>query len=802
MMNPLMNSRTLPRLLGWLVVELAVTLVALPVVAQSLANPGITGLGFGGTLSVSGNYAVVGSAPTGWPRGDEPAGAVYVFGRDADGNWSDVARLMADDARTGDDFGRTVFMHDGMIVVGAPGNGAAYVFEMQEDAQWAQTGKLIPKELAEGAEFGGAYARAGSRTGNIAMAGDQIVVTSYNGDTHSGAAHVFRVGENGWEESSVLQAATAKEGDGFGFSVAADAGNIFVSAPRSNEQAGLVYVFMDHGYWMQMGRLVPPGEGAAQLGSSLSVADGKVYAGAPATNRVGTVEVYAVQPNGMFGHDSTIAPMLEEGESLFAFGRGVAVSGTTAMITAGGAAFATDLSTGNMTRIDAHERRIAPGFGTGVAWDGSTALIGSPGADYEAGLATVWASSDEDWSHVATLESDVIRLPSYSGDKVECEEGEARGFACENVDLVSFMSIADVSTDRGVGMTDIWGWEDPETGKEWVILGRTEGVSFVDISTPSNPVWVGELPKTVTSPGSGWRDVKVYKDHAFVVADGAEQHGLQIFDLRQLRDVDPADMPVTFDETARYDGTASTHNVVINEETGFAYLVGNRSGGETCGGQLHMVDIRDPQNPTFAGCQSLEEAGGTHDSQCVIYRGEDVDYQGREICFNSSGNMFVIADVTDKENPVTLAATSYPNQAYTHQGWLTEDHDYFYMNDELDEMGGLTEQTRTLIWDVRDLEDPTLAKEFFLSNPASDHNLYIRDNFMYQSNYQAGLRILDISDPENPVEVGHFDTVPFGEDEAGFGGSWSNYPYFKSGVIAVSSRGEGLFLLRKRELDL
>jgi len=797
-----MKGMLFPRLLGLLAIELMLALVALPAVAQSLAVTGSTGLGFGGTVSVSGDHIVVGSAPTGWPRGDEPAGVVYVYEREADGAWNEAARLMASDAETGDHFGRTVFMRDGRIVVGAPGMNTAYVFDQQDDGSWAETGKLQPADLAEGAEFGGAYARAGSRTGNIAFAKDQIIVTSYNGDTHTGAAHVFKPGADGWEEMTVLQAATAKEGDGFGFAVAADDGNIFVSAPRTNDQAGAVYIFMDHGYWMQMGMLRPSGEGAAHLGASLNVADGKVYAGAPAANRTGAVEVYALQPNGMFGHESTLTPTLEEGERLFGFGRNVAVSGDHAIVTAGGAAYAAVLSTGDMTRISAPDRRLQPGFGIGASLDGSIAVVGSPTADYEAGLASVWEADDNGWNQTGLLESDVVRFLSYSGDKVECEDGDAQGFACDNVDLISFMSIGDVSSDRGVGMTDIWGWEDPETGNEWVILGRTEGVSFIDISNPSNPVWVGEMPKTASSPGSGWRDVKVFKDHAFVVADGAEQHGLQIFDLTQLRDVDPADMPVTFEETARYDGTASTHNVVINEASGFAYLVGNRSGGETCGGQLHMVDINDPQNPVFAGCQSFGEAGGTHDSQCVLYRGDDTDFQGREICFNSSSNMFVIADVTDKAEPITLAATSYPNQAYTHQGWLTEDHNYFYMNDELDEMGGLTENTRTLIWDVRDLEDPVLVREFFLSNAASDHNLYIKGNFMYQSNYQAGLRIIDVSDPENPVEVGHFDTVPFGEDEAGFGGSWSNYPYFKSGVIAVSSRGEGLFLLQKRELDL
>ena len=124
------------------------------------------------------------------------------------------------------------------------------------------------------------------------------------------------------------------------------------------------------------------------------------------------------------------------------------------------------------------------------------------------------------------------------------------------------------------------------------------------------------------------------------------------------------------------------------------------------------------------------------------------------------------------------------------------------INEELEELNGNVDQTRTLIWDLEELDDPILSREFFLSTKASDHNLYVRGNYLYQSNYQAGLRILDISDPTNPVEVGHFDTTPDAGDEAGFGGSWSNYPYFESGVIAVSSRGEGLFLVRKQDVDI
>ena len=783
----------------------ALAMLATPAVSQTTYNSNISGLGFGGTVSASGNDIVVGTASVAWPRGDEPAGAAFVYRKGADGSWTEIAILHAPDGGVGDDFGRTVYMKGNSLVVGAPGMKAAYVFEKDADGSWKDAGKITPKDLLLGHEFGGAYARAGNRNANIAMAGAQVVVTSYNSATKSGLAHVFGRRDGVWVETDVFTAHTAKDGDGYAVTVAANDANIFVAAPGFNDGKGQVYVFMDHGQWMQMGSLNVTSEEPASLGTSMSVSGGKVYVGAPGYNKTGAVLIYEMQPSGLYGQVGIIEPpAVAEGERpTSGFGQRVAASGNNVVVTSRGSAFAFRIGEEGYASIEAPNKRSQPGFGVGLSVSADVAVLGSPNADYEAGIASVFErSSDGSWVFSGTLASEIDKLESHSGDKIECKDGKSREFACDNVDLVSFMNVGDLSNDRGVGMTDIWGWEDPETGKEWVIIGRTEGVSFVDISDPSHPVWVGEMLKTESSPGSGWRDVKVYKNHAFVVADGAEEHGLQIFDLTQLRDANSEDMPITYPETAHYSGTNSTHNIVINEDTGFAYAVGNRSGGETCGGQLHMINIQDPAHPTFAGCFSNDSAGGTHDSQCVIYHGDDIRYKGHEICLNSSSNMFVIADVTDKDNPVTLTATSYPNQAYTHQGWLTEDHNHFYMNDELDEMNGLVDHTRTLIWDTRDLEDPVLVKEFYHENGASDHNLYVRGNYMFQSNYQAGVRILDISDPENPVAIGNFDTVPFGEDEAGFGGSWSNYPYFKSGIIAVSSRGEGLFLIRRKEVDI
>ncbi|MGH7459513.1 MAG: choice-of-anchor B family protein, partial [Longimicrobiales bacterium] len=289
-------------------------------------------------------------------------------------------------------------------------------------------------------------------------------------------------------------------------------------------------------------------------------------------------------------------------------------------------------------------------------------------------------------------------------------------------------------------------------------------------------------------------------DHAYIVSDGAGEHGMQVFDLTQLRAVKGA--PVKFEPTTLYKRINSAHNIVINEESGFGYAAGSSAGGEMCAGGLHMMDLREPKNPKFAGCFAHEGTGRvgrgyTHDAQCVIYRGPDQRYRGREICLNSNENALSIADVTDKSNPKPLSVARYPNPGYTHQGWLTDDHKYFYVDDEGDLLAGSVQTTRTTIWDMSNLEDPVLAKAFMGSMTASAHNLYVKGNFVYQANYRYGLHILDISDPVNPKEVGYFDTAPYLEGP-GFSGAWSNYPFFKSGTIIVTSTQEGLFVLKKR----
>ncbi|MGB1943080.1 MAG: choice-of-anchor B family protein [Flavobacteriales bacterium] len=378
----------------------------------------------------------------------------------------------------------------------------------------------------------------------------------------------------------------------------------------------------------------------------------------------------------------------------------------------------------------------------------------------------------------------ILGLASPGLAQSPCVNGSANyngtNYPCSNVDLLSAMGVNQVGSGE---MNDIWGWTDPLDGKEYVILGRTNGTAFIDISDPLNPVYLANVNTETSS--SLWRDIKVYNNHAFIVSE-AGGHGMQVFDLTRLRNI--TNPPVTLLRDAWYSGFGNAHNIVINEESGRAYGVGTN----TASGGLHIMDISNPLNPTLLGFFS--EDGYTHDAQVVNYIGPDGQYAGKEIAFACNENTVTIVDVTDPSDATLIAAEGYGTSAYTHQGWLTEDHRYFVVGDELDEQSsGIN--TRTYFFNVEDLNNPFLEYTYVGSNAAIDHNLYIKDGVAYQSNYRAGLRLLDVNNPTNPQEVGFIDIYP-SSNSAAFNGTWSNYPYFASGVVAVSHIEEGLFLVQ------
>ncbi len=363
-----------------------------------------------------------------------------------------------------------------------------------------------------------------------------------------------------------------------------------------------------------------------------------------------------------------------------------------------------------------------------------------------------------------------------------CVDGFAGIYPCDQVDLMAHMTIAAVG---GGEMNDIWGWTDPLDGKEYALLGKTSGTAFIDISDPVNPVYLGVLPTHTVN--SSWRDIKVYANHAFIVSE-ASGHGMQVFDLTRLRNV--ANPPATFDSDAHYGGFGNCHNIAINEASGRAYPI----GASTFSGGLNIIDISNPLSPTLIG--SFAEDGYSHDAQIVNYNGPDAQYAGSEIAFCFNENTVTIVDVTDATDPVLVSATGYSTSGYTHQGWLTEDHKYLLVNDELDEQQS-GQPTRTYIFDVQDLNNVSLIGTHLGSTNAIDHNLYTHEGLVYQSNYRAGLRILDLANVAQGQleEVAFFDVYP-ASNSAQFNGTWSNYPYFGSGNVIVSHIEEGLYIVR------
>jgi choice-of-anchor B domain-containing protein len=388
--------------------------------------------------------------------------------------------------------------------------------------------------------------------------------------------------------------------------------------------------------------------------------------------------------------------------------------------------------------------------------------------------------------------------PGQALTATPCVAGFAGPYPCNNVDLMAFMPIASIGGGSG---SDLWGWTDPVTGHEWALMGRTNGTAFVDVTDPANPVYVANLlTHTATS---SWREIKSYGNYAYIVSDNNGAHGLQIFDLTRLRSITTP--PVTFTAAqadGHYSGFGRCHDVAVDEQSGFLYCVGT----DTFSGGLHILDLSNPVNPTFAG--SFAANSYIHDTQCVVYHGPDTEHAGKQLCFaansTSSGGSGVdrlaIIDVTNKSAPTVISASTYAGSGFIHQGWLTEDQRYFLVDDELDETN-LGHNTYTYIWDVGNLDAPVLIGTHVGPTTAIDHNQFIKGHYSYQANYTAGLRILDLSTVASGTltEVAFFDIVP-ATNAASFNGSWGNYPFFASGNVIVSgisgTQTAGLFVLK------
>jgi len=347
-------------------------------------------------------------------------------------------------------------------------------------------------------------------------------------------------------------------------------------------------------------------------------------------------------------------------------------------------------------------------------------------------------------------------------------------FEFQDMTLMSWLPLSSI----GGGSTgnDCWGYVS-SSGREYAIIGTSSHTVYVEVTNPGN----AQVVDLISGPNSLWRDIKTYGNYAYAVSEGGS--GIQVMSLANI-DLGLVQLVNTVDDT----GTSSTHNVVIDTDSGFLYRTGGGDNG------LRIYSLADPTTPTYVGSWP---ARYVHDAQVVTY--DSGPWSGKQIAFCCGGfnggwdeSGLCILDVTNKSNIIQLACVQHTNPNYSHQGWLSEDRQYFYLNDELDEQntGSLT---TTRILDVSDLENPFQAGTFTSGSTSIDHNLYVKGDMIFEANYTSGIRVFDASNPVAPIQVAYFDTWP-GSDGVSFNGLWSTYPYYPSGTIIGSDLERGLFV--------
>lgn len=350
-------------------------------------------------------------------------------------------------------------------------------------------------------------------------------------------------------------------------------------------------------------------------------------------------------------------------------------------------------------------------------------------------------------------------------------------FSSSNVTLYKQYTLSQMSASSG---NSCWGYVSP-SGREYALMGCNNKLFVVEITNPANPSVVG----SISHINSTWADIKTYKTACYLGTE-ASGSGVQVIDLSNI---DAATNRLTLVRTIASPGR--THTLHVDNDSGFLYCCGSRDGT----GTTMVFDLTDPLNPQRVGMNSL--TGTNYQHETIVHTYTSGPYAGRQFMFSGgTGRGVEIWDVTNKNSVTLKRRIAYPFVGYCHQGWFSSDMKYFYVNDELDESDfpGQVVPSRTLVFDISVLETADLVGTFTTGKNSIDHNLYWKNDFIFEGNYATGLNIFDATqNPLAPVYRGFFDTYPAG-DTIEFVGLWSNYPFFPSGTVIGGDINRGLFI--------
>ena len=324
-------------------------------------------------------------------------------------------------------------------------------------------------------------------------------------------------------------------------------------------------------------------------------------------------------------------------------------------------------------------------------------------------------------------------------------------FSFDAIASTQLSPLGQFKKNRRIEYNDVWGYEAPD-GKEYALLGVQDGTSIVDVS---NPTKLKEI-KFISSRKSTWKDIKTFGHYAYVVNESGG--GMQILDLSKL----PHDVPVA----ATYTGFSTSHNIYIDEDRKLLFAEGNHSE------PVRIFSLDNPLAPRKLSSLGVE----CHD----IYAKDGLLY----VSEGGHGTIGIF-DYNDPANPRLVSRFQIRRAGYVHNAWLTEDGRYLMTTEEN------TGKTMKM-FDLADLNNVRQVGEVLAPGRLA-HNTHIKGNFAYVAHYGSGLRIYDVSNPANMVEVAYWQKSA--SPGRGFVSAWGAYPFFKSGKILISDIEDGLVVV-------
>ena len=414
-------------------------------------------------------------------------------------------------------------------------------------------------------------------------------------------------------------------------------------------------------------------------------------------------------------------------------------------------------------------------------------------------------------------EQKLLNAWQESTSKIEgpaaCSGGRAGNYDCNQVDLLSHIPLNELST-RPSNANDIWGFMDRNDGREYALIGLSNGTAVVDVTDPTTPREVG----TISGRNSLWRDVHVYqvfddaanryRAYAYVTTE-ASGGGVQVIDMSGLPNsialaftiTDVSSSHTLYGNFDYADGTATEGLIPSLYVAGSNIVVTGKDGKQQqmSRGSWRAYDMSNPAQPRFVH-QPVSTNSYMHDGTGFILTDERTaqcapGHNPCEILLDFNEDTLDIWDVTERANPVRLAKAPYGGAGYSHSGWFTADKRHLILNDELDEQNsGNNSRFRT--FDLSNLQNPVVVANYYGPTRDIDHNTYIRGSRAYVAHYRRGMVVLDVSNPLSLSEAGFFDSSLLFGPAPQFNGAWGTYPFFPSGTVVISDIENGLYVVR------